>query len=132
MLTSTEIRRRVSGTFAILLGVFFWIEGVWGLFSPVVFGVFTTNIPHAVLHIVLGVAGIGLGWRGPARTYLCLAGLLLVIVGLLRFISATAWWVVEFLNVNIPVARLNIVLGSIALLLFFVSGRGERERGPVL
>ena len=121
-----KTRGRVSGWFAAILGVFLFIEGVWGLFSRVVFGGLTTNHTHAVIHIVLGGIGIGLGWRGPARGYCLFLGLLLPAVGLLYFIPATSYWPASILNVNTAVARLNVVLGGLSLLVFFLSGRTER------
>jgi hypothetical protein len=121
-----KTRGRVSGWFAAALGLFLFIEGAWGLFSPVVFGALTTNITQAALHIVLGGAGIGLGLRGPARGYCLFVGLLLPVVGLLRFIPATAPWVVEILNVNPAAGKLDILLGGLALLVFFLSGRTDR------
>jgi uncharacterized membrane protein len=121
-----KTRGRVSGWFAVALGAFLFIEGVWGLFTPVVFGALTTNITHAAIHVVLGGTGIGLGLRGPARGYCLFMGLLLPAVGLLRFIPATAPYVIEILNVNVAAARLNIILGGVALLVFFLSGRTER------
>jgi hypothetical protein len=121
-----KARGRVSGWFAAALGLFLFIEGVWGLFSPLVFGALTTNITQATIHIVLGGIGIGLGLRGPARGYCLFVGLLLPIVGLLRFIPATAPWVIEILNVNPAAGKLNIILGGLSLLVFFLSGRTEK------
>jgi hypothetical protein len=122
-----KVRRRLSGGYAIALGAFLFIEGVWGLFSNVVFGVLTTNITHAVIHIVLGAVGAGLGWRGPARGYCLFLGLLLPVTGLLRMLPATGPYVMEILNLNVAGARLNIIAGGIALLLSVLSGRGAPD-----
>ena len=53
----------ISGIFAVIIGVFLLIEGIWGEFSDVVFGVLTTNRIHATIHILLGIVGIYTGLR---------------------------------------------------------------------
>jgi len=98
-------------TFARILGTFLLIEGVWGLFSPVVFGVLTTNTLHAVIHIVLGITGIALAARTAARGYLLGVGGLLAVVGVLYFVPGVSGLVVGLLNVNFAVACFNIVVG---------------------
>jgi len=101
--------------FATMLGAFLLIEGVWGMFSPVVFGVLTTNVVHATIHIALGIAGIWMGRSEMARGYLLSVGILLLVVGILRFIPAMSGIVVSILNVNVAVAWLNIIVGAISL-----------------
>ena len=58
-----------ASIFAILIGLFLLIEGIWGLKSDVVFSVLTTNKTHAIIHIVLGLIGIVTGWKGCARNF---------------------------------------------------------------
>jgi hypothetical protein len=101
--------------FALILGLFLIIEGVWGLFSPVVFGVLTTNTLHAVIHIALGVLGILAGRGMGTRNYLLGVGALLVLVGALRFVPGARELVISLLNVNVTVAWFNIVVGAICL-----------------
>ncbi len=103
--------------FAIILGIFLLIEGFWGLFSPVVFGVLTTNLLHAFIHLFLGVTGIYLGTRNKARNFSMYVGLLLLLVGILFFVPATNEMVVNFLNVNKTAACINIAIGICAILL---------------
>ncbi len=105
------------GLFAILVGVFLLIEGIWGLFSPIVFGVLTTNTLHAVIHIALGVIGIWVGLRAGARKYCLFLGVLLIAVGALWFVPVTGSIITSLLNVNAAVAYLNLVVGAVALLL---------------
>ena len=101
--------------FATLLGIFLLIEGIWGLFSPVVFGVLSTNTTHAVIHIVLGVIGILTGRSDSARPYLMFVGALLILVGVLFFVPGASALVVSILNVNRAVAFFNIIVGVICL-----------------
>jgi uncharacterized membrane protein len=109
--------------FAFLLGLFLLIEGIWGLSSEVVFGIFTTNTTHAVIHLALGLIAIVLGVRKKARSFCIFLGLLLAIVGILRFIPGADSLVIKILNVNEAVAYLNIAIGSVLLILVFSSRR---------
>lgn len=120
--------RTATSIFAIAIGLFLVIEGFLGLKSDVVFGVLTTNFTHAIIHIVLGVAGLYLGWVGRARPYCIFLGLLLLAVGLLRFVPGASDLIVQILNVNIAVAWVNIVAGLLALLVSFASAAPQIER----
>lgn len=110
---------KATNGFAILVGLFLIVEGVWGLSSPIVFGVLSTNMTHAIIHIVLGLIGIVTGWMGRARGFCIFLGVLLLAVGILRFVPGADDLLVRLLNVNIAVAWLNIVVGAVALLLSF-------------
>lgn len=90
------------------------IEGIFGLTSSIVFGVLTTHVTHAIIHIVLGLIGIATGWRRQARGFCIFLGILLLAVGLLRFVPGASDLIVSLLNVNIAVAWLNIVVGAVA------------------
>ncbi len=104
-----------NNTFAVVIGAFLLIEGIWGLFSDVVFGVFSTNVVHASIHIVLGISGIVLGMKQNAGAYCTLLGVLLIIVGLLYFVLGTDSFMVRLLNVNKPVAIFNCFIGVLSL-----------------
>jgi uncharacterized membrane protein len=110
-------------TFARFLGIFLLIEGIWGLFSPVVFGVLTTNVVHAVIHILLGITGIFLARRAGARGYLMGVGALLLVVGVLFFVPGISALVTGLLNVNFAVACFNIVVGLVSIAVAFGSQR---------
>jgi len=120
----------LSRRFAMLLGAFLIIEGIWGLFSPVVFGVLSTNTLHAVIHIVLGIAGVLAGRGGFVRNYLLGVGGLLVVVGILRFIPGASDLVVSLLNVNVAVAYFNIAVGVISFLIGFSAPRTSAPLAP--
>ena len=109
--------RTNASRFAIVIGVFLLVEGIWGIFSPVVFGVLTTNMLHAAIHIVLGLVGIWTGTKGSASPFLMFLGVLLVAVGLLRFVPVAGDLLVSLLNVNVAVACFNIVVGAVSLLM---------------
>ncbi|MEO6406080.1 MAG: DUF4383 domain-containing protein [Ferruginibacter sp.] len=102
--------------FAIVLGIFLVIEGFWGMFSPLVFGVFSTNILHAIIHLILGFTGIYTGLRNHARKFSLYVGILLLVVGVAYFIPGADDLVIKAFNVNNAVAYLNITVGVIAIL----------------
>ena len=110
-------------TFARILGIFLLIEGIWGLFSPVVFGVLSTNRLHAVIHIVLGITGVVLSRRAGARGYLLGVGGLLAVVGALFFVPGVSGLIIGLLNVNFAVAVFNIVVGLACIAVAFGSNR---------
>lgn len=111
--------------FAIFIGAFLFIEGIWGLTSPVVMGVLTTNTTHALIHILLGLVGMVTGIRGRARGFCIFLGVLLLAVGVLWFLPGANEIIVRFLNVNRAVALLNIVVGAVALILAFAPARSR-------
>lgn len=102
--------------FAIALGIFLTIEGALGLFNPMVFGLFSTNPLHAIIHLLLGVSGIYAGLRNHARNFSLFTGILLLVVGLLFFLPAVGALLVKILNLNKAVALFNIVVGIVAIL----------------
>ncbi len=108
------------GVFSLLVGAFLLVEGIWGLSSPVVFGVLTTNLLHAVIHIVLGLIGIWVGLRTGARKFCLFLGILLVAVGALWFVPGIGSIITSLLNVNAAVAYLNLAVGAVALVLALV------------
>lgn len=122
----TSTRAAARNLFAIIIGVFLLIEGAWGLFSPVVFGVLTTNVTHAIIHILLGAAGIGAGLAKKARGFCIFLGALLLAVGILRFLPGAGDLIVRVLNVNEAVAFLNIVVGVVGLAIGILPGHSTR------
>ncbi len=102
--------------FSAVIGLLLAIEGCWGLASPVVFGLLTTNTLHASLHVMLGLVGLWAGFRSHARGFLCFLGSLLILVSVLWFAPPTQGLVAGLLNVNLSVAYVNLVLGALSLI----------------
>ncbi|MEP6603456.1 MAG: DUF4383 domain-containing protein [Spartobacteria bacterium] len=109
--------------YAMIIGALLLIEGVWELFSPVVFGILTSNTLHGVIHIVLGIAGLWSGWRGCGRGFAIFLGLLLIVVGICWFVPAGNELVVRFFNLNQAVAVVNLIVGAVSLLVALTSRR---------
>jgi hypothetical protein len=120
----------LSRRFAVLLAIFLVVEGVWELFSPVVFGIFSGNPLHGGIHILLGIAGFVAATKGTARGFLLGVGGLLLVVGILWFVPGASTLVVSLLNVNFAVACLNIALGVISLLIGFSAPRAVATSAP--
>ena len=114
--------------FAIFIGAFLLIEGFSGLTSSLVVGFFSTNLTHAITHIVLGILGIVTGISGRARPFCIFLGVLLLAVGVLWFVPGLHELLVRLLNVNRAVAVLNIVIGVIALALAFLPAGGSSKK----
>lgn len=108
--------------FTMVVSTFLLLSGVWGLFSPVVWGVFTTNLLHAVIEIVLGLAGLYLGRTAGARTWAMAVSILLLVVGVCWFIPGLVI-LPDLLNVNLALAVVNIAIGITGL-------AAARTRGP--
>ena len=119
-------------TFSIIIGAFLLIEGIWGLFSDVVFGVLATNLTHAVIHIALGIIAIWTGMSGRARGFIIFLGALLLIVGVAWFIPGLSDIVVSLFNVNQAVAILNIVVGIVSLIVAFTARNRPVGHDPVV
>lgn len=99
---------------ATLLGSWLLLEGIWGLFSPVVLGFITTNRLRAVIHILLGLIGIWAAFTHGSRKYLWAFGVIVTGVGVLYFIPAGRP-LTDLLAVNRAAAVINTALGLTAL-----------------
>lgn len=111
--------------FCVVLGIFLLIEGGWGLFSPITFGVFSTNPLHAIIHLVLGTAGIFYGLRNRARNFSFFIGILIVIVGVFYFVPVVGAFITKILNLNQAVAIFNIVVGIAAILFAYMTPKRQ-------
>ncbi len=117
------MNRGISGIFAIIIGIFLLVEGVWGEFSDVVFGALTTNRVHATIHILLGIIGIYTGLKGGSRAFLTFLGILLIVVGILYFVPVAGGLIVSILNVSTTVAYFNIAVGIVSLIVAYLPNR---------
>jgi uncharacterized membrane protein len=102
--------------FVIVLSIFLIFQGFWGLFSPVVFGLFSTNVLHAIIHLFLGFTGLYTGLRNHARKFSLYIGVLLLVVGILYFIPGADDIVTGLLDLNDAVAYTNIIAGLAGIL----------------
>lgn len=122
---TAELLEKPTSTnlFSIIIGIFFLIQGSWGLIDPPPFEVFTTNPTHAVIHILLGIVGVWTGAKKGAYIFCIFLGLVLLVLGLLYFVSYTGQILAGMFNMNFAVAILNIVIGILALMFALADGR---------
>ena len=111
--------------FAVAIGILLLIQGIWNLLDPPFLGVFTSNILHAVIHILLGVIGIWTGWTSGAYGFCLFLGILLLGVGVLFYVQGIGGILESLFNLNSAVARLNIVIGAISLLFALGGKKGK-------
>lgn len=124
------IKQSLSRALTLIITAFLLIEGIWGLFSPVVYWVLTTNRAHAIVHIVLGVAGLVARRKGAIKGFFGFLGSLLLVVAIIWFVPA--WRAVprDLLNVNAAVAILNLILGLVSLTIAFTENARRRFAMP--
>lgn len=112
--------------FAIIIGIYLIIQGFWGLVDPPAFGIFTTNITHATIHILLGIAGIYTGLKGGAYGFSLFLGILLLLVGIFYFIPGISEILVDLFNLSDVVAYLNITIGTVSLFMALIFRHSKR------
>jgi hypothetical protein len=124
------MKQPLSTALTLSISAFLLAEGIWGLFRPVVFGIFHMNRAHAIVHIVLGLGGL-IAWRtGWVKSYFGFLGSLLVMGSVLWFLPATRGLPTDLLNVNLSVALLNFVLGLVVLFIAFTETSRRRFGVP--
>lgn len=99
---------------ATLVGSWLLLEGIWGLFNPVVLGFITTNRLRAGIHIAIGLVGVVMAFNNNARKFLWGGGSLVLAVGVLYFVPAGRA-ITDLLAVNMPAAVINVAVGICAL-----------------
>ena len=113
--------KSLASGFAFLLGIVLILQGIWELVSPVVLFIFTGNMLHGIIHLVLGLLGICAAVQNRARGFCLFLGLLLLVVSGLWFLPATHGLVVRLLNINTAVTILNLTVAFLSLLVATVS-----------
>ncbi|WP_029034153.1 DUF4383 domain-containing protein [Salinimicrobium terrae] len=116
--------------FALLVGFLFLIQGIWNLIDPPFLEIFTSNLLHAIIHVVLGIIGIWTGLRSGAYIFLLFLGILLLTLGILYFLEPAKELLIELFNVNVAVAWLNIGVGGLSLLAVMVGGKPPQKVSP--
>ena len=119
---------RASAALSVLLGLFLLVEGIWGLKSPVVFGLLTTNWLHACIHILLGLVGLAAGLRGGGRGFCLFVGWLLLLVGVIFVVPVAT----DFVT---PLHRMSLscgLCGKEARGRCVCGGAGRCDNAPVV
>lgn len=116
--------------FALLVGILLLLQGIWNLTDPPFLGIFTSNLLHAIIHVVLGIIGIWTGLRSGAYIFLIFLGILLLTVGILFFVESARELLVGLFNVNAAVAWLNIGVGGLSLLAVMAGKKPPQKVSP--
>jgi hypothetical protein len=124
------MKQALSSSLTLLISAFLLLEGIWGLFSPVVYWVLTTNRAHAVIHIALGASGLVARRSGAIKGYFGFLGSLLVVVAVIWFVPAWREVPRSLFNINWQVAALNFIIGLVALAIAFTET--SRRRNPTM
>jgi hypothetical protein len=109
-------------TVALVIGVAFLVVGLLGLIlTPTggwVLGVFQVDLVHNLVHLLVGVAGIGAWFLGlvESRIYLQVVGVVYVILGIIGFIPPLFFdrELLGIMHVNQADNLLHLVVGAIA------------------
>lgn len=120
----------IVNLFALLVGILLLLQGIWNLIDPPFLGIFTSNLLHAIIHVVLGILGIWTGLNSGAYTFLIFLGIILLTVGILFFLQSAKELLIELFNVNIAVAWLNIGVGALSLLAVMVGNKPPQKVSP--
>lgn len=109
--------------FALILGIVLLVVGILGFVGGgigiVRDGYFGTNAAQDVLHIIAGLIGIWVGTKGEGPGYNMSMGWIGVILGILGFIPTVDALLAQWLNINTNITILHLVLGIIALGVYY-------------
>ena len=113
--------------FALVIGIVFLLVGILGLLlDPTkgnLIGLFSVNIVHNLVHVLIGVLGIIAAFTGWPRYYNRGLGIVYLLVGILGFIPALTpgGELLGVMDVNLADNILHLVVGAVAAYLgFFV------------
>ena len=112
----------VQKTFALILGIVLGIIGIWGLFTTSILG-FGVNITQSILHLIAAGFGIYVGTKGEGSGYNMSIGWIGVALGILGFIPGVDSLLLQLLNINTNITILHLVLGIIALGVYYAADK---------
>ena len=118
----------LSNAWAVVMGLFLFTAGLWGFYSESVFEILTTNTLHALIYILIGIAGLYFWSKADTRFFNIVVGIFLLVIGSLRFIPGPDQIVVNMLNVNYAAAYVNIVAGSLGIIIGMLSPKSKQKQ----
>jgi len=122
----TVWRLSMAKTIALAFGIIYTIVGVlgflpfaggtFGMTPAPLLGLFYINLAHNIVHLVIGVSGLLMaGTDASAARYLRLFGIILLVIGILGFISPIETRIDSFLPIAGWDRWLHVVSGVIML-----------------
>lgn len=101
---------------SIMIGILFLISGIWGFSSRIVFGMFTTNILHAIFQMIIGCATIFFASVGYCKLFLKILGSSMLLLGFSWFMGGDQM-LIQVFNTNRSFAFFNLLFGFLVLVL---------------
>ena len=117
---------KIQKTFALILGIVLLLVGILGFISnPIVGekGFFKTNMAQNVLHIIAGLFGLYVGTMGKGPGYNLVLGWIGIALGVLGFIPVVDEMLLDYLNINLNITILHLVLGVLFLLVYYLTDK---------
>ena len=100
---------------ALIFGALYLVAGIVGIFNHVILGIFQVNLLQTMVHVVIGIAGLAAASSlANARTFCRVAGVILLLLGLIGFGVAN-----PFGLMYISGADIALHLGTGAVLAYF-------------
>lgn len=112
----------VQKTFALILGIVLLLVGILGFWENSLVGdngYFGTNAWQDVLHLIAGAFGIYIGTKGKGPGYNMTLGWAGIVLGVLGFIPVVKDLLMDWLNINIQITILHLVLGVLFLIVAY-------------
>jgi uncharacterized membrane protein HdeD (DUF308 family) len=108
-------------TSVLILGIVFIIIGLLGFFNSPMFGLFTVNALHNLIHLVTGILAVifAVNSESAARKFSQWFGIIYAIVAILGF--AVPSFMVKLVNTNAADNWLHVIFALIFLALGFMS-----------
>lgn len=113
-------------TIALVFGVVYLLVGLLGfvLPGPNLLGIFAVDTLHNIVHLLLGILGIGAAYTGMSRLYCQVVGVVLILLGVLGFVLVPGdGMLLGILHLNVADHLLHLVTGAILAYFGFVAQR---------
>ncbi len=124
--------------FAIIFGVVLLATGIAGFIpalnpNGMLFGIFAVDAMHNVVHIVTGLAALGMAMAGEAqaRLFFQIFGIAYAVIAVLGFVAGRDGQVMG-MAMNMADHVLHVAIAALSLWLGFATRLGTTGRGPGL
>ncbi len=112
-------------TIAMVFGVVYLLVGILGfvLGGTSLLGIFAVDTLHNIVHLLLGILGIAAAYMGMARMYCQVVGVVLLLLGVVGFVTVPVDGPLPILGIHLNVADhlLHLVTGAILAYFGFVA-----------
>jgi len=120
----------MSKTFALVVGILFTVLGILGFIlvphPGMLFGVFAVNRTHDLIHLVVGLLGIGAALSRSSRAYCFALGVLFLAIGILGFIPSlidSEGMLLSRVHINLADNILHLAVGGLSVIFGLVTSQ---------